>query len=150
MTQDQTNRPAPHLLVAEDELSVAALIEESLTDEGYRVTLTHDGAEAVEALPGAEFDLLLTDVRMPRLDGVGLVRHVRDARPGLPVIVLSGFMTPDAREELRRLGVPNDRLLEKPLPFPELHEAIRTALRAAAAEMAQRLAGKPDRDPEGA
>lgn len=137
-----------HLLVAEDEPGVAALIEECLTDEGYRVTLTRDGAEAVAALPGADYDLLLTDMRMPRLDGVGLVRHVRGARPGMPIVVLSGYMSGEAREELRRLGVPNERVLEKPLPFPELHEAIRTALRAAAQEIAGRRVGESGRDPD--
>ena len=148
MTPTYADHPAPHVLVAEDEPNVATLIEECLTDEGYRVTLAGDGVEAVEALPRGDFDLLLTDVRMPRLDGVGLIRHVRAARPAMPIVVLSGYMTPEARTELRRLGVPNERVLEKPLPFPELHGAIRRALRAAAQEIAARRASGGEHGPE--
>ena len=148
MTPLHPDHSRPHLLVAEDEPGVATLIEECLTDEGYRVTLATDGVEAVEALPRGDYDLLLTDVRMPRLDGVGLVRHVRVARPGLPIVVLSGYIPPDARTELHHLGVPNERVLQKPLPFPELHDAIRRALRAAAQEIAARRAMGGEHGPE--
>lgn len=119
---------ASHLLVAEDEGSVAELLEEYFTAAGYRVTRAGDGQEALEVLPTASFDLLLTDIRMPRMDGVKLVRHVRQAHPNMPIVVLSGYMTEENREALTDLGVPDEAVLEKPSPFQVLEDAIRAVM----------------------
>lgn len=119
---------APHLLLAEDEAVLASLLEEYLTPAGFEVTVAADGMQALELLPGASFDLLLTDVRMPRMDGVRLVQQVRQTHPRMPVIVFSGYMTDDARATLGRLGVPHGAFLEKPTPFHILEDTIRAAL----------------------
>jgi CheY-like chemotaxis protein len=125
-----TAESAPHLLMAEDEPDLAAVMEDYLKEAGYRVTKAADGMEALEVLPTASFDLLLTDIRMPRLDGVKLVRRVRQTHPSMPIVVFSGYMTEEDRRSLGRLGVPDDAVLEKPSPFLTLEETIRTALAA--------------------
>lgn len=117
-----------HILVAEDEAAVGDLLEEYLTSAGYRVTRAGDGLEAVQALPTAFFDVLLTDIRMPRMDGVGLIRHVRRTHPDMPIVVLSGYMTAESREALAALGVPDEAVLEKPSPFDVLEDAIQAAM----------------------
>ncbi|WP_052402584.1 EAL domain-containing protein [Muricoccus aerilatus] len=123
---------AIHALVVEDELLVALLVEELLTDAGYQVTTAVDGLDACRLLADTSFDIVLTDVRMPRLDGVGLVRHLREKHPELPAVVFSGQMSEKDRLTLLELGVPAGAILEKPQAFPALHLALRRALNEAA------------------
>ncbi|MFC7739290.1 response regulator [Roseomonas sp. GCM10028921] len=118
----------PHILVAEDEAALGDVLEEYFTSAGYQVTRAGDGLEAMKALPTAWFDVLLTDIRMPRVDGVGLIRHVRRTHPDMPIVVLSGYMTAENREALTVLGVPDEAVLEKPSPFHVLEDAIRAAM----------------------
>jgi CheY-like chemotaxis protein len=117
-----------HLLLAEDEPEVAIVIAEYFMEVGYHVTRAADGMEALEVLPTAAFDLLLTDIRMPRLNGVRLVQHVRQSCPDMPIIVLSGHMSEDDRTELGHLGVPDHAVLEKPSSLFLLERTVRTAL----------------------
>jgi CheY-like chemotaxis protein len=119
---------APHALVAEDEASLATLIEEALGEAGFCVTCVPDGLAAIEAISRARFDILLTDVRMPNLDGVALVRHLRVSQISLPVVVLSGYMTEGNRTELLQLGVPSDAILEKPVALETLNGVLRRVL----------------------
>jgi CheY-like chemotaxis protein len=117
-----------HLLLAEDEPGIAVVLSEYFMDAGYRVTSTADGMEALEVLPTASFDLLLTDIRMPRLDGVTLLQHVRQSRPDMPIVVLSGYMTDEDRKALGHLGVPDYAVLEKPSSLSLLEKTVRNAL----------------------
>ncbi|WP_424140057.1 response regulator [Roseomonas chloroacetimidivorans] len=116
--------------MAEDEEPIAMVIEEALSDAGFRVTCAPDGLAALETWSQGRFDILLTDVRMPNLDGVGLVRRIRASQPDLPIVVLSGYMTERDRKELLQLGVPTDAILEKPVTFHRLASVLRRALRA--------------------
>lgn len=118
----------PRILFAEDDDAVAAVVKDLLADAGYRVTRAVHGQDALNTLSSASFDLLLTDIRMPHLDGVGLITEVRSTGAAIPVVVLSGYMTPMARDLLDHLGVPPDAVLEKPAGLPELESAIRRAL----------------------
>lgn len=111
-------------------MPIAMMIQEALDEAGFRVTYAPDGLAALDESSKARFDILLTDVRMPRLDGVGLVRRLRGSRPEMPVVVLSGYMTNADREELLRLGIPADAILEKPVALGELNSVLRRALEA--------------------
>jgi CheY-like chemotaxis protein len=86
---------APRVLVAEDEALAAMALEDLLLDAGFRVILAADGQEALEIAGREPFDLLLTDLRMPRLDGRELIHRLRAARPDLPVVVMTGYAPPD-------------------------------------------------------
>lgn len=121
-------KPPAHLLIAEDEVAVAEVLEDYLTTAGYRITRAADGLEALNALPTDSFDLLLTDIRMPRMDGVTLVRHVRQTHPGMPIVVLSGYMNGRDRKALNDLGVPDEAVLAKPSGLPVLEKVIRAGL----------------------
>lgn len=87
------------ILVAEDDPFLQELIVEVLTAAGFAVTLAKDGAEALERLQREEFDLLLTDVRMPRMDGLELLGRVRELPARPRVVVLT---SDDTRETLLR------------------------------------------------
>jgi two-component system cell cycle sensor histidine kinase/response regulator CckA len=127
-TQDSCQNHPLHLLLAEDEPELATVVSEYFSDAGYSVTKASDGIEAIEALSTTLFDLLLTDICMPRLDGVKLVQHVRKLYPDMPIVVLSGYMTEDHRNALGRLGLPDRAVLEKPSSLVLLEKAIRGAL----------------------
>lgn len=84
---------APHaVLVVDDSAVVRTKLRKLLEGAGYRVVLAHDGAQALAALPGAVFSLLITDLEMPNMDGLALIAHLQ-ARPdtrGMPIIAISG------------------------------------------------------------
>src|SRR3712207_9532696 len=83
---------ALRVLMAEDEPLAAEVIEEGLVEAGFEVLAANDGQAALElAANGANFDLLLTDLRMPRLDGKDLIARLRAERPDLPVVVMTGY-----------------------------------------------------------
>jgi two-component system response regulator AtoC len=78
------------VLVVEDELDLCEMIAEALTDEGYDVTSAKDGAEAMAAASATPFDVVLADMRLPRVDGLTLFRRLREERPDTDVIVMTG------------------------------------------------------------
>ncbi len=116
-------RDSPHVLLAEDEDLVAMVVSEVLESEGFRVTVAHNGLEAIEADAADPADLLLTDMRMPVMDGEALIRIIRQRRPDLPVVVTTGFSEYLPNEEPGRLVV-----LRKPYSLSELAPVIRTLL----------------------
>jgi DNA-binding response OmpR family regulator len=80
------------VLVAEDDAVVRGMIARLLVEEGYDVVVAPDGREAVRlAHEGLPFDLLITDIRMPGMDGWELSRRLRERWPSLPVLYISGF-----------------------------------------------------------
>lgn len=93
----------PRILIAEDEPLAAMAIEDLLIASGYAVLVAADGQEALEvAGRGESFDLLLTDLRMPRLGGRELIQRLRAARPDLPVVVMTGYAPPGGADSLRQ------------------------------------------------
>lgn len=117
------------VLMAEDEPLAAEVIEEGLIEAGFEVLAANDGQEALDlAANGAGFDLLLTDLKMPRLDGKELIARLRAERPGLPVVVMTGFPPPDGTASLQAGRGPL-RLLTKPIGIASLIAAIRSVIR---------------------
>ncbi len=96
-------RPAPRILVADDSITTRTLEQSILENAGYRVQVAADGEQAWEALHSGSFDLLITDVEMPELDGFELTRRIRaDARlADLPVVIVTSL----GSEEHRRRGL---------------------------------------------
>lgn len=96
-------RPAPRILVADDSITTRTLEQSILENAGYRVQVVADGEQAWEALHSGSFDLLITDVEMPELDGFELTRRIRaDARlADLPVVIVTSL----GSEEHRRRGL---------------------------------------------
>jgi len=139
--RSESTRPAPssdgpsdHLrlqgrvLVVDDEPTVRRVARRILSGIGLEVTEADDGLEgaaAVEADP-SRYALVLLDLTMPGLDGVGALARIRAAAPGLPVILASGYAQEEARARLRELRV--TELVEKPYDVATLREACRRAL----------------------
>jgi len=118
------------ILVAEDEPVVLELLYRVLSDDGAEVTLAHDGQEALDALSGAEFDLIVADLRMPNLDGRQLYEAIAEQRPDL--LRRFVFATGDlVREETVAFlqNLPN-RILAKPLEVETVRRVVSQALDA--------------------
>ncbi len=104
------------ILVADDEPGLRTFAAEALQDDGHVVAQAADGAEAARQLQRESYDLLITDLRMPRLDGMALLRQVRVEQPELEVIVLTAFGTVDSAVEAMKLGAFD--YLQKPIGSP--------------------------------
>jgi CheY-like chemotaxis protein len=113
------------ILVAEDEPLAALVIEEALTDLGHEVFHAPDGLAALELAEQAwPFDVLLTDLAMPRLPGWELIPRLRAGHPELPVVVMTGFLPPELGPNLlRETGGPMELLL-KPFDLTALMRAL--------------------------
>jgi two-component system NtrC family response regulator len=137
------------ILLAEDEDRLRRLMEILLADKGHALTLCRDGAEAWEtfqASPG-NFDLILTDVRMPRMDGLELLRRVRQIDPLLPVLVITAFASVENAVEAMRDGATD--YLTKPFEEAHLHLAVERALRVDRLQQENERLRAATREPQG-
>ncbi len=112
------------VLVAEDEPLAAMVIEDVLSSEGHAVTLAPDGAAALALTAHHAFDVLLTDLAMPRLSGLELIQRLRLTHPDLPVVVMTGFLSPGEALQLRNQARPPLALLHKPFQIDSLLDAL--------------------------
>jgi CheY-like chemotaxis protein len=114
---------AKNILVVEDELASLECISHFLRKQGYAVREARDGAEAIELIDNSQFDLVLSDIRMPRVDGVALATNILSRVPTIPIIL----MTAVPFELTRSLGY-NLPCLSKPILLDELRTNVQTAL----------------------
>ncbi len=116
------------ILVAEDDRSIRSLIHRVLTSRGYEVLQARDGEEAMELLRerGADVDLLLTDVVMPKAGGADVAVWLDEVRPGLRTVLMSGYV--DDRLPPERLEAPHTRYIAKPFTGRTLCEVVRELL----------------------
>ena len=112
------------ILVVEDEPASLITLEYFLSYEGYETAGARDGVEAIEVLTQCRFDLVLSDIKMPRMDGVALARHILSASPVTPIVLISADIS-DCFEDILKLGVP---YLSKPLLLSQLLAQIQKLL----------------------
>jgi len=108
------------ILVIDDEKCILQIICQALTKFGHKVETAVDGQEGIEKFDGGNFDIVITDIRMPGVDGNGVVKHIRNSdRQSIPVIAISG--TPWQLEANNF-----DMVLPKPFPLKKLVDSIRS------------------------
>ncbi len=87
----QTRRLTSRILVVDDEADVRLLLAREIGDRGYEVTAAADSAQAMEEMGRGDFDVVLTDVRMPGMDGIALTEWIKRTRPDTDVVVMTGY-----------------------------------------------------------
>lgn len=111
------------VLLAEDDVHVSAFMAEAMRFLGFEVTVAEDGAKALAKVAEAEFDVVMTDHRMPELDGLGLVRSLRARGFGGRIYVASGILSASEQASYRAMRV--DGIAAKPLALSELNGLLR-------------------------
>lgn len=109
------------ILLVEDERDLRNFLTEELTDAGFRVTAVKDGAQAVITAVDESFDLALTDMMMPGLDGIQTIRVLKKLAPAMPIIGLTGYVGQGYMSQAASYGV---TCLSKPIVMADLLKEI--------------------------
>ena len=116
------------VLIVDDERNIVVTLARALTLEGYATETASGGKEALEKIAALPVDVVVMDVKMPDLDGLSVLREAREARPGLPVVIMSGHGSLETVRQAFKLGAFD--YLEKPITEKDkLLAAVRNALR---------------------
>jgi signal transduction histidine kinase/ActR/RegA family two-component response regulator len=123
-------RSAYKVLIVDDEHLVRHIISRMLEQQGYQVTTAHDGYSALEAFSASEadFDLVILDMIMPRLNGLQTFRVLRGVRPDMKIILISGYSDLEQVEKMREEGL--SAFLEKPISRQVLLDTVAEVLSA--------------------
>jgi DNA-binding NtrC family response regulator len=117
---------APQVLIVDDEATAAENLAHVCRKQGYTVTTRNSGAGALEALEQKRFDLVLSDVRMERVDGMAVLRRAHEIDPLTAVVLITGYATLDAAVEAMKAGA--FHYIAKPYRLDEVREVVRHAL----------------------
>lgn len=116
------------ILVAEDERAVREFVCRALDQEGHTVTPVEDGLEALSLIAIKEFDLLLTDIVMPGMDGIALALKVARDNPQLPILLMSGYAL--ERQRAHNLDSLIHEVIAKPFTLRQIIDAVTKVLKA--------------------
>jgi DNA-binding NtrC family response regulator len=138
------NNPPTRALVVDDERSSRLNIRDLLSMERFQVEEAADGITALEFIKKQQFDVVLLDIRMPKMNGLTTLKHIRKIEPNLPVIMFTAFGTSDKAIEAMKMGAFD--YIAKPFDVEELLATVRHAveyknLSAEVQQLRQRLAG---------
>lgn len=124
--RQNTGGERPRILVVDDEQAVRDLLSKTLTMADYDVDAADDGPSAIEKMRSVEYDLLITDLKMPGMDGLSVIREARKLAADLRVIIITGYSTEASAIEAINLGVSG--YLTKPFRLPRILAAAARAL----------------------
>lgn len=116
----------PKVLVVEDDKSMNKILVRTLLDEGHEVQTTFNGKDAVTLCKTEKFELVITDIRMPGIDGVEGLRQIKEIQPNVSCIVITGYSNADA--PMRAIKLEVDEYLVKPFRLKTFHKTISRAL----------------------
>jgi two-component system, cell cycle response regulator CpdR len=120
------------ILIAEDEEGLRTLVARALSQDGHAVTTANDGAEALDVLTREQgaFELLLTDIRMPIMDGIALALAAARDHPHVSILLMTGYA--DQRERASNLDALIHDVIAKPFSLATIRNAVRDAIAAGA------------------
>jgi heavy metal response regulator len=116
-----------HILVVEDERKVASFIKQGLEAANYSVDVAHDGEAGLNSLREGDFDLVILDLTLPKLDGLSVMKEIRGERIKVPILLLTARVT--VADKVMGLDLGADDYLTKPFAFEELLARVRALLR---------------------
>lgn len=138
MEDSQQENPKAHILVVEDEVNLAVGMRYSLEHENYRVTLIHDGAEALKAIlrNAADFDAIILDIMLPNLNGYSICSMIREQGVLTPIMFLSARTLPE--DKARGFDVGANQYLAKPFELEEFLARIRNMVKLKGLQSSQK------------
>ena len=133
----------PRILLVDDEERFRANLQKMLGAQGLAVKAAGSGAEALEELKLAPYDVIVLDIRMPGMDGLATLKEIKQIYPEVEVIILSGHASMDAAMEINRLG--GYDYLMKPCPLEDLLLKIDAAYEKKVERETRRLQAAPSK-----
>ena len=115
-----------NILIVEDDKNIARLIKEIVERKGYTAAITTDGDEAFKVFCNIKFDLIITDLKMPKVDGMTFIQQVREKNKKVPIIIVTGYGSEKNRTMAESYGV--FKILSKPCSIMNITIAIEQAL----------------------
>jgi CheY-like chemotaxis protein len=120
------NTEKKSILVVDDEAIVRISCKRILEPEGFNVEVANDGYEALELIKKKGYEIIITDLKMPKMDGLEVLKWIKENSPQSKVIVITGFSTPEIAEKSLSAGA--EKYLEKPFTPEVLINAVRSVL----------------------
>ena len=117
----------PSILVVDDELLIRDLLYDFFTGQGWDIAVAENGDKALEMARARKFDLVLTDVKMPEMDGLALSGHIRQAFPKMPIVLMTGFPSVDTAVAALRCRV--DDYVIKPFNINQLYKVLEAKIK---------------------
>ncbi len=126
MPKGKTTEPTADILVIDDEVAIRKTLGEILSFEGYSIHEAADGEEGLQMFNEKKFDLVLCDIKMPKIDGMEFLQKATDTRPDVPVVMISGHGTIETAVEAVKIGAYD--FISKPPDLNRLLITVRNAL----------------------
>lgn len=118
--------PEKTILLIEDDDVLRKIMEEFLEESGYLVLKASDGLEGIEMIDKETFDMIITDIVLPNVSGIGVIKMAKARHPKVPIICITGYgYFPEKLAEEEHA----DKVFHKPFEFKELAEAVKTLLK---------------------
>jgi len=124
---ERMGRVPARILLVEDDRALARVCARALEAVGFRVDRAEDGVEALKCLIRGDIDVVVSDVRMPRMGGLELLERVRQLRPDVPVVLMTAELDVETYARAKALG--SVRYLLKPVRLERLVNAVQTGVR---------------------
>ncbi len=119
----------PSILVVDDELLIRDLLYDFFKEHGWNISVAENGEKALELLRARDIDLVLTDIKMPEMDGLALSEKVKETNPEMPVVLMTGYPTVDSAISALRMKVSD--YVVKPFNINQLYKTIDKLLKEA-------------------
>ncbi len=116
------------ILVVDDETGFREMISFALSGYGFNILTAGDGAQAVEQFKDHHIDFIITDMKMPKMDGLDVISSVKEINADIPVVIMTGFAIEERVQ--KALGYKAVSCLRKPFNIKELHDIIQKSLGA--------------------
>ncbi|MES2745259.1 MAG: response regulator [Bdellovibrionota bacterium] len=119
---DRVYNRSSHILVVDDDDTLLKFFKIHLNKFFSRVLVVHSASDAMDALKEKEIDLVISDIRMPRVDGLQLMKKIKNYDPTIPVFLISGALLDEEQKDT--VGEKADGYLKKPFTIEELHDYV--------------------------
>ena len=122
----ETIEKTSSILVVDDEAIVTSLIRDALEDEGYEIQTASSGEAALQLVEQHQFELVISDIRMPRMDGIEMIKKIREYQPNIGIIFMTGYANLQSAKKAIKQGA-SDYIM-KPFELTEIRAAVKNAL----------------------